>query len=134
MTDMLVWKKGIVKVDSVKSLIEALKTYQGDIWGLQVFAHGSSDGECISMPPSAEMNKNPLSFEGIRWTTQDNLIDLVRQGGYRISCVYMMQCYSGVGEYEKRWRQAAIDFYGYKGMNVLGADMGAGYWPWNWNW
>lgn len=35
--------------------------------------------------------------------------------------------------YGGKWGRAAINFYGYDGMNVFGFDMGGGYWPWNWN-
>jgi RHS repeat-associated protein len=120
LTDLGVWGKKIVKVNDVEGLRTALSNSANDLWGLQVFAHGGASGEWVCMPDG-------------RRVSQDEIISYVRAGGYRIAYAYMMQCYSAANGYGGKWGRAAINFYGYYGMNVFGFDMGGGYWPWNWN-
>ena len=133
-TDLFVWKKTIIKVDSVDALLNALRENKGDIWGRQVYAHGDPAGEIVGMPSTPEMRADMASFQDRRWTTQDKLIEAIKQGKYKVSRAYMMQCNSAAGEYDDKWRSVAVDFYGYKGMNVFGLDMASTYWPWNWSW
>lgn len=121
LTDIGVWGKKIVKVDDIASLQAALAGSVGDLWGIQVFAHGDSSGTFVVMPGKDR-----------RFIEQNEIMSYVSGGGYKIAYAYMMQCYSAAGEYGDRWRDLAIHFIGYDGMNVLGFDMEGDYWPWNW--
>lgn len=68
----------------------------------------------------------------VRWALQSDVRNLVKSGGYRVAEVSMMQCYSAYGPYRQEWERAAVEFYGYDGLNVLGLDMDSSFWTWNW--
>ena len=99
-------------------LVWALIQHAGSLWGMTVYAHGSLDGRVGS--PAAG------------WTSQMNLINAVKAGGYKVAEVNMMQCYSKATvfdalrkekiNYEEKWREVAKVFNGYFGVNAFGID------------
>ncbi len=69
--------------------------------------------------------------KGKTYTNQGTIIASVRRGGYKISKAYMMQCYSAYKgltpdgrnvDYASDWKNAAVHFYGYKGLNAFMID------------
>ena len=118
----------ILKPATPRDLLLNVSDNKGDVWGMVVFGHGDRSGRYLAAPL-----KEDESLYG-KIITQDMLIRNVQAGGYKISSVYMMQCYSSANGYDAKWKNAALKYYGYSGMNVLGSDMGAGRWPWNWTW
>ena len=115
----------IVKPKTARELYKAAANCKGDVWGLVVFAHGDENGN-IGMPYENDFNKmNERSI------TQQNLMECLQSGGYRVAKAYLMQCYSlysGLDcdgknvDYQRGWADTAVYFYGYKGMNVMMVD------------
>lgn len=66
---------------SIDEMYAAFNTYQGQIWGFVLYAHGSKTGDI------AESNGKK--------TTQTKLMSSVDKQGYKLAKVYLMQCYSG---------------------------------------
>lgn len=67
---------------SIDEMYSAFKTYQHQIWGFVLYAHGDKIGGIH------ESN-------GKHHTTQAKLMSAVDQQGYKLAKVYLMQCYSG---------------------------------------
>ena len=67
---------------SIDEMYSAFKTYQRQIWGFVLYAHGDKIGGIH------ESN-------GKHHTTQAKLMSAVDQQGYKLAKVYLMQCYSG---------------------------------------
>ena len=67
---------------SIDEMYSAFKTYQHQIWGFVLYAHGDEIGGFH------ESN-------GKHHTTQAKLMSAVDQQGYKLAKVYLMQCYSG---------------------------------------
>ena len=81
---------------SIDEMYAAFNTYQGQIWGFVLYAHGSKTGDI------AESNGKK--------TTQTKLMSSVDKQGYKLAKVYLMQCYSGRNKdleirytYEELW-------------------------------
>ena len=138
-TDLLTYGFKIRKVDSVGSLQESIINSKNDLWGMVVFGHGN--------PPDARGNgagdylfgeKTVITDEEGREKTRVNFISQNALRGYlpeyRLSKVYMMQCYSAAGSHQSMWSQKAVSFWGYKGVNAFGVDFGSIVFPWNWPW
>ena len=82
---------------SIDEMYSAFKTYQHQIWGFVLYAHGDEIGGIH------ESN-------GKHHTTQAKLMSAVDQQGYKLAKVYLMQCYSGRNKdleirytYEELW-------------------------------
>ena len=125
-TDLLTYGFKIRKVDSVGSLQGSIITSKNDLWGMVVFGHGN--------PPDARGNGAGDYLFGEK--TRVNFISQNALRGYlpeyRLSKVYMMQCYSAAGSHQSMWSQKAVSFWGYKGVNAFGVDFGSIVFPWNW--
>ena len=83
---------------SIDEMYSAFKTYQHQIWGFVLYAHGDK---------TAGIHES----NGKHHTTQAKLMSAVDQQGYKLAKVYLMQCYSGRNKdfeirytYEKLWK------------------------------
>ena len=83
---------------SIDEMYSAFKTYQHQIWGFVLYAHGDETGGIH------ESN-------GKHHTTQAKLMRAVDQQRYKLAKVYLMQCYSGINinfevryTYEELWK------------------------------
>ena len=95
-----------------------MMNYQ-NLYGLTVYAHGSTDGR-IGNPQGEQIH-------------QKNLINIIRGNRYRIAKANMMQCYSLIPNgticlgpnreipfnYKEAWNKTAVKVYGYEGINIL---------------
>lgn len=98
-----------------------------------VFGHGNKEGQLSS---SMRPKKH-----GVDWIFQSELFPHVDSNGFRLSKIYMMQCFSAYKgyvevqyssrssgfysvDYASEWKKRAVDggFFGYQGVNVLGWD------------
>jgi hypothetical protein len=132
-TDLLTYGFKIEKPDTIQQLFSALSVNQKDVWGMVVFGHGNKEGQLSS---SMRPQKH-----GIDWIFQSEIFPYVDKNGYRLSQVYMMQCFSsykGFVEVENppgqnsfytvdhasEWKKRVVEggFFGYQGVNVCGWD------------
>jgi hypothetical protein len=141
-TGVLTYGFKIVKPNSVSELMQSLRSYKADTWGVVVFGHGSKDG-MLAMPGVTEINARQT--EGTLWVRQSRVIQSVGENGYKLARVYAMQCYSAYRgpvayddgtimnfDWETSWKEKANLFYGYQGENIVLIDTGSSLWPWNW--
>jgi|GEM_PF-4763808 len=82
--NMFTFGKKIIKVTTEKKLLSKLEDLKGKLWGMVVYAHGSEKGGItrVSQPERIELNQRQLIAE-------------LQKYGYKLSKIYMMQCYSG---------------------------------------
>jgi hypothetical protein len=111
-----------------------------DAWGRRLASLG-----CDSEPTLVVSNEcgtgSYIANESTAWIRQSELIRDVGIGGYRLAVVNRMQCDSGTSngtfgtvshDWGADWKQHAVSFNYYEGLNVLGLDTGWKIWPWNW--
>jgi RHS repeat-associated protein len=110
-TDLLTRPSGflVVTPKTPLELKEALLVYQGDVWGMTVFAHGNPIGINIYSSSGSAVNS-----EDIR--------EVVKANGYKLSKIYMMQCYSNRGQFSIK-DCAYVKYKGYNGMNAALIDL-----------
>lgn len=75
------WGKKEIHCWDIKDLRQTLDQYQGKIWGMVLYAHGTEIGDIIS--------SNGKSLH------QVELIEAVKKQNFKLSKLYLMQCYSG---------------------------------------
>ncbi len=106
----------IVKVNTASDLLQAVIDYRGDTWGMEVYAHGSKNGD-IAMT------------HGRNKVSQSNLSYAVGFNRYKLAKINMNQCYSayagppGTPDWGTVWKSLTEDFNGYEGINALGLDV-----------
>ena len=130
-TDLFTHGFHVIKPKTVAELISSLKDSRGDLWGMVVFGHGDREGRLVM---SGNFNKED---HGERWIFQRELFPILDRNHYKLSKVYMMQCYSkqnvndrGVNydefnsiKQEEEWIRRTIYFKGYYFLNILGFDV-----------
>ena len=109
-------KHKILTVGTISELMSSVMGNKGDLWGMTVYGHGSPKGLLVSS--TGESMPQLLLYYRIR----DN--------GYKLSSINMMQCFSG-GEtpspygsidMSEKWYSVALHATVYKGVNILGID------------
>ncbi|MEP6754565.1 MAG: hypothetical protein ABJA67_03605, partial [Chthonomonadales bacterium] len=113
--------KKIVEVKTFGDLLNVIKANQNDIWGAVIYGHGNTQGYL----------GNDLGNFGY----QDKVVDAFAAQQFKLAMVEAMQCDSfsaGTKEpggpaidWEAEWKKVAIKAKGYKGLNVLGFDLGS---------
>lgn len=81
--DMFIFGKKIITVKTENDLLSELRKQKGKLWGMVVYAHGNASGG-IGSTSQSPSNLN-----------QRALISELEKYGYKLSKIYMMQCYSG---------------------------------------
>jgi RHS repeat-associated protein len=122
-TDMFTYGYKIVTANNVAGLHSSLSGNAKNIWGMVVFAHGSKSG-LIAQSNASREERQFLNERYTKWTTQRQLMALVDLNGYKLSEIYMMQCYSASGKWKQLWQSRTKKFHGYDRLNVLGFDTG----------
>ena len=82
-THLLTWRQRVIKCKDFRELQNKLSLYRGKIWGLALFAHGNEWGN---------LTKNSQDKIGYN---QSRIIATLSLNRYKLSKIYMMQCYSG---------------------------------------
>ena len=143
-TDLGVFGKKVITVESPDQLVNALQENTGDIWGLTLYAHGSKDGFIINSTYEQEATHQLIVFSELA------------KNGYRLSYIAAMQCYSGFAgktftnvskmamilrslghsavwipeihgyeidvDWQSEWEKYAIRLTTYSGINIFGFD------------
>jgi hypothetical protein len=127
-TDVGTWGFKIVKPNSIVSLRSAIQSNSKDLWGMVVFGHGPPGGDLLVQSNVQTITDEDGTFldpsgAGTLYINQSVLRGDVSQSGYKLARIYMMQCYSADGPHGAAWKQLTNDFFGYKGLNVIGFDM-----------
>ena len=81
--NMFTFGKKIITVKTDNDLLTELRKQKGKIWGMVVYAHGDTKGNMGST------SQSPSNLN------QRALISELQRYGYKLSKIYMMQCYSG---------------------------------------
>jgi len=117
-----------------------MRTHKGDLFGLTVYAHGivydDPKKDFVGPPDPCKMPGTPTGEVGNSkdWIQHMDIINGVRAGGYKIAEANMRQCYSKATvydgqrtkiNYDEKWREAAMVFNGYWGINAFGVDFGS---------
>ena len=116
------WGYHTVKPKTPKELFRIVGESGKNLYGLTVYAHGSTNGYIVSSDE--------------RMIHQTRLTTSIRSKGYRIARANMMQCYSAIPfgsipveqykempfDYTAEWKKTAVKFFGYEGMNIIGID------------
>jgi RHS repeat-associated protein len=101
-----------VSVNTVADMRSALATYRGNLWGFAVYAHGDPDGNLY-----ATRRGNPI-------TTASIIRSDLGANGFKLSKLWMMQCFSGLNGRHAWWQ--AISYrepFTYQGVNTCGIDV-----------
>ena len=143
-TDLGVFGKKVITVESPDQLVNALQENTGDIWGLTLYAHGSKDGFIMNSAYEHEATHQLIVFS-----------ELAKKG-YRLPYIAAMQCYSGFAgktftnvsqiamilrslgcsavwipekhgyeidvDWQSEWEKYAIRLTTYSGINIFGFD------------
>ena len=118
------WGYHTLKPGTPSDLLKTVQDNCKDIYGLTVYAHGTTNGYYIVAPD----RKDSID--------QLSLMRKLRSNGYRIAAANMMQCYSinpngsvpiwpkdnREFNYKKAWGKTAVKVYGYEGVNFIGID------------
>lgn len=81
--NMFTFGKKIITVKTDNDLLTELRKLKGKLWGMVVYAHGDTKGNMGST------SQSPSNLN------QGTLISELKKYGYKLSKIYMMQCYSG---------------------------------------
>ena len=119
------WGYHTLKPGTPSDLLKTVNANKKDIYGLTVYAHGSSNGYIVAPGRKSAIH-------------QIRLINTFRSNGYRIAKANMMQCYSIKSDgtipiptdprtekgfnYKEAWEKTAVKVCGYEGVNVIGID------------
>jgi hypothetical protein len=140
MTSWTVGKKR-VNVSSAQGLLSAVDAAKGNLWGMNLFAHGDRQGHIAESGIVVIWEKDiDGEWEGIvdknKRIDQLILMSKIKSGGYRLSIAYLMQCYSGYqgpheNEYgvirsfnwKSEWSETVKRPFTYQGLNVAGIDL-----------
>ena len=81
--NMFTTGKKIIDVKTEEDLLIELRKQKGKLWGMVVYAHGTTRGGISSA------SRSPINLN------QGTLISELKKYGYKLPKIYMMQCYSG---------------------------------------
>ena len=101
-----------VSVNTVADMRSALATYRGNLWGFAVYAHGDPDGNLYATRRGAPI------------TTASIIRSDLGANGFKLSKLWMMQCFSGLNGRHAWWQ--AISYrepFTYQGVNTCGIDV-----------
>jgi RHS repeat-associated protein len=123
-TDIFTYKK-VIKADSIRSMMNAIKNNSGNIWGMVAFGHGTYGGDLFVSSGAKIVTVNGKKYldpsgVGVNYINQSTIRASVASGGYKLAQVYMMQCYSAAGVHKAAWEALTMEggFTGYTGINV----------------
>ena len=101
-----------VNVPSSGAIVSTINQYRGDIIGLSIYGHGN-----IGIVGGTAYG----DFEYV-----DNILRAVDGNGFKLKEAHLMQCYSGAGGYDAKWKARCYKSRAkvYFGVNACGIDFG----------
>jgi hypothetical protein len=90
----------------------ALRTHKGNLWGFAVYAHGDKGGSLYATRRGAVI------------TTATRIQTDLSANGFKLSKLWMMQCYSGANGRDGWWKALSYrNPVSYQGVNTCGIDI-----------
>jgi hypothetical protein len=105
-----------VSVKNATDMHKALKEHKGNLWGFVVYAHGNEKGDLTPTRRWIVNGNEPV-------TTSAKIYEDLKNNGFQLSKIWMMQCFSGANGRSKWWDAVSYrePLY-YIGVNAFGID------------
>lgn len=96
-TDIFTVSKKVFKISTVGQLLTAIENHNGKLWGMTLSAHGGRKGSISYNRQSVSENSDSIynkpDKDGVM--NQQNIMNALSHYKYKLSRIYMFQCFSG---------------------------------------